>query len=186
MKSFLFILMQGLVAGLVSVMLFVFYLDSQPNTPTAVVVELLPEEWRIQARVWGKRLGLPPQLLEGLCDYESGEPEPRAAALSTKGAVGPCQVRPASAAYVLGIHRPTIRQLAEIHQILSEDHFNVMFGGRILSFCYRRNWHKNMNVQIGKALYCYNNGHRKRFRRGSLYEKRVIARWDKIRNASRN
>lgn len=183
-KTVIALAFQGAVAGLISAMLFLYYMSNLPTPAPAQVIQALPvEEWRVQARIWGERLGLPPQLLEGLCDYESGEPEPRAAALSTKGAVGPCQVMPASAAYVLGIHRPTTRQLAEIHMILSEDEFNVMFGGRILSFCYRRNWHKNIDVQIGKALWCYNNGHRRRPRSKSVFANRVIARWDKIRAA---
>lgn len=177
------VFLQGVVAGTVAIFLFFAYTSNLPQPASVQIIEVLPKGWRGIAVEWGQKLGLPAHLLEATCDYESENTRPRSSALSHKGAVGTCQVLPKTAAFMLGIDEPTMIELVELHGILVSDENNVMFGGRYLSYCYNKHWHKNGNTRVRRALWCYNNGHNKRPKKDSEYVDRVLAKWKKNKSS---
>ncbi len=177
-KTILGLVFQGAVAGIVALLLFINYTNHLPTPAPAQVIQTLPKDWQVLTTLWGERLGLPSHLLGVTCGYESENTRPRTAALSKKGAVGTCQVLPTTAAFMLGIADPTLMELIQLHRILTVDEeINVMFGGRYLSYCYKRRWHKVYITRIKHALWCYNEGHNSKPKTKSVYIDRVMAKW---------
>ena len=147
------------------------------NPPVTSEVQIVPVfakqlHWRELAQIQEEKHGLYPGLLEGTCDWETQASKNRSTARSYKGALGVCQVMPATAAWLAGIHPedPQWKSALRVFEtILQDDQINMHYAGLYMKVCYK-------GESVKRALWCYNNGHNSRWKGGNRYTRMVGAK----------
>ena len=96
-------------------------------------------------------------------------------------AIGRCQVRVITAAYLLGLDSNNIplETFKFIDRALRDSYINTYFAAWVLSRCLRLNkWYKN---KLERAIFCYNEGPRKRWKGATNFTKNVLHKYGNMK-----